>query len=65
MIEERKTVSKEDESDHESRLDVREKGFEEVDCESDYEDQLDQVRAMKRRKREEAARQESRRIIPS
>ena len=42
-----------------------EKSFEEGDCESDYEDQLDAVRGMKRRRKEDAARTEARRIIPS
>ena len=66
LVEERKAIAQESSSDDELQIrDAKEKGFEEADCESDYEDQLDEVRRMKRRKREENARQESRRIIPS
>ena len=51
MIEEQKAAPQELSSDEDSQLEVRErkeKGFEEEDCESDYEDQLDNVRRMKR-----------------
>ena len=51
MIEEQKAVAREASSDEDSPLEIRErkeKGFEEEDCESDYEDQLDNVRRMKR-----------------
>ena len=63
MIEEqKKALDSADDSD----IDVRdEKGFDEGDCESDYEDQIDAIRGMKRRRREDAARTENRRIIPS
>ena len=42
-----------------------EQDFEEKDCESDYEDQLDSLRQAKRRKREENAERENRRMIKS
>ena len=39
--------------------------FEEGDCESDYEDQLDTLRQAKRRRREDTALKENRRMIKS
>ena len=62
MVEDHKQVAESEDSD----IDVRDgKDFDEADCESDYEDQIDAIRGMKRRKREDAARTENRRIIPS
>ena len=63
MIEEHKKA--EQDSDSEGQTAQREKGFEEEDCESDYEDQLCNIRKAKRQKREHAERQEARRIIPA
>ena len=44
---------------------TNEADFEEQDCESDYEDQLDNLRQAKRRRREEQAGKENRRLIKS
>ena len=44
---------------------TKEVEFEEEDCESDYEDQLDNLRQAKRRRREEMAGKENRRLIKS
>ena len=43
----------------------KEADFEEADCESDYEDQLDSLRQAKRRKREETLAKENKRVIRS
>ena len=63
MIEEHK--KDEQDSDSDGQAAQREKSFEEEDCESDYEDQLCNIRRAKRQKREHAERQEARRIIPA
>ena len=44
---------------------AQEADFAEGDCESDYEDQLDNLRQAKRRKREETAAKENKRLIKS
>ena len=44
---------------------AQEEDFEKSECESDYEDQLDSLRQAKRRRREDTAAKENRRLIKS